>query len=556
MPVITVDKKDFCHLLARDISMNEIEERLPMLGLAWEGTEGDEFSVEISPNRPDMLSVEGLARVFSSFMNIQTGLKKYKAEKSEYMIKVHSSTRQVRPFIVCAVVTGMTFNDDSIKSLMQIQEKLHITHARKRRKAAIGVHDLDKIKFPLFYTVKDPSFKFIPLGETKEMTLDNILKHTSKGKDYGWILKRKEKYPMLMDADEKVMAMPPIINSIHTMIDENTKNLFIDVTGTDEKTINEILNIVVTSLADRKGRIHLIRIKYLERTIETPNLENEIMNLNPTYVNSLLGLNLANHEMIKCLQKMGFDADETGKGDLQVVIPCYRTDIMHAMDLVEDIAIAFGYENFEPEIPNVSTIGEEDPIESFSTKLRTLLVGYGLQEVVTFILTNKNNSYKKMKMEEKDVIETTNPKTEEYSILRTWMLPSLMEVLWRNKHRVYPQNIFEVGDVLKFDPRTDSGTSNIKKLCIVLCYSKANFSKMKSIVESILNNFGVKGYKIEEASLPFFIKGRAGRVVIGGKTLGGFGEIHPEVLNSWELGMPVASCELDVNLLFKSINEK
>jgi len=553
MPVITMDINDFCELIGKDISMKEIEERLPMLGVSWEGKEKDEFSVEVTPNRPDMLSVEGLARAFSSFMDVKTGLKTYKAEKSEYMVKVHSSTKPIRPYIVCAAVTGMTFTDESIKSLMQIQEKLHMTHARKRRKAAIGVHDLDKVKFPLLYTVKDPSFKFTPLGETKEMTLDNILRHTPKGKDYGWILKRKEKYPILMDAEEKVMAMPPIINSIHTMVDENTKNLFIDVTGSDEKTINEILNIVVTSLAERRGKIHLIRIKYPDRMIETPKLETNMMNLDPTYVNSLLGLKLTNYEIIEYLQKMGFDAVEVGKGNIQVIIPCYRTDIMHAMDLVEDIAIAYGYERFEPEIPEISTIGKENPLEVFSTRLRTLLVGYGLQEVVTFMLTNQENSYKKMKVKEEDVIETVKPKTEEYSIVRSWLLPSLMDVLWRNRHREYPQNIFEVGNVIKSSPLSETGAETKRKLAIVLCHSKANFSEMKSSVESILNNLNIKGYKIEESSFPCYISGRVAKIVVGGKPLGRFGEIHPEVVSNWELEMPVAAAEMNVDLLFELV---
>jgi len=553
MPVITVDIKDFCELIGKDVSMKEIEERLPMLGVSWEGKENDEFSVEVTPNRPDMLSVEGLARAFSSFMDVKTGLRTYKSEKSEYMVKVHSSTKPIRPFIVCAAVTGMTFTDESIKSLMQIQEKLHITHARNRRKAAIGVHDLDKVKFPLLYTVKDPSFKFTPLGETKEMTLDNILRHTPKGKDYGWILKRKEKYPILMDAEEKVMAMPPIINSIHTMVDENTKNLFIDVTGSDEKTINEILNIVVTSLAERKGKIHLIRIKYPDRMIETPKFETNMMNLDPTYVNGLLGLKLTNYEMIEYLQKMGFDAVEVGKGNIQVIIPCYRTDIMHAMDLVEDIAIAYGYERFEPEIPEISTIGEENPLEVFSTRLRTLLVGYGLQEVVTFMLTNQENSYKKMKVKEENVIETVKPKTEEYSIVRSWLLPSLMDVLWRNRHREYPQNIFEIGNVIKLSPLSETGAETKRKLAIILSHSKANFSEMKSFVESILSNLGIKGYKIEESSFPCYISGRVAKIVVSGKPLGRFGEIHPEVVSNWELEMPVAAVEMNVDLLFELV---
>jgi phenylalanyl-tRNA synthetase beta chain len=554
MPVITVDINDFCKLVGKDIPMKEIEEKLPMLGVGWEGIEKNEFSVEVNPNRPDMLSVEGLARAFSSFMDIKTGLRTYKAEKSIYMVKVDSATKPIRPYIVSAIVTGVEMTDEFIKSLMQIQEKLHITHCRKRRKAAIGIHDLDKVKFPVVYTAKDPSYKFIPLGEEKEMTLDNILRHTSKGKDYGWVLKGMDKYPILIDADNKVMAMPPIINSIHTMVEEKTKNLFIDITGTDDKTINEVLNVVVTSLAERGGKIQLVKVKYPDREIQTPKLDTKAMSLEPNYVNKLLGLKLTNSEMIKYLQRMGFDAVEVGK-NLQVIIPCYRTDIMHAIDLVEDIAIAYGYDRFVPEIPNISTIGEENPLEAFSTKLRTLLVGYGLQEVITFMLTNKENLYKKMLMEEKDVIETANPKTEEYSIVRNWLLPSLMEVLWRNRHREYPQNIFEVGDVIELNPSSDTGSKTMRRLGIVLCHSKANFSEMKSVVENILKNLEIKNYKMEESTLPCFIPGRAAKIVINEKNLGRFGEINPEVISNWELEMPAAACELCVDLLFDSINK-
>ena len=555
MPVITVDRKDFCRLIGKDISMNEIEEKIPMLGAGWEGNDKEEFSVEINPNRPDMLSVEGLARAFSSFIGIRSGIKTYKAEKSIYMVNVDSVTKPIRPYIVCAAITGMTFTDESIKSLMDIQEKLHITHARKRRKAAIGVHDLDKIKFPLLYTAKDPSFKFIPLGEEKEMTLDNILKHTEKGKDYSWVLKGKEKYPLLMDSENKVMAMPPIINSIHTKVEENTKNLFIDVTGTDEKTINEILNIVVTSLAERKGKIHSVKIKYVDRVIETAKLETNMMKLEPNYVNKLLGLKLSNNEIIELLRKMGFDGNEMGKENINVIIPCYRTDIMHQMDLVEDISIAYGYDKFEPEIPNISTIGEENPFESFNNRLRNLLVGYGLQEVMTFMLTNKNNSYKKMGMEERNVIETVNSKTEEYNIVRSWLLPSLMEVLWRNRNREYPQNLFEIGDVIEIDKKSDTGARTRRGLGIVLCHSKTGFSEMKSIVESILNNLGIKKYKIEESKIPCFTKGRAAKVVVEGNDLGRFGEIHPEVITNWELEMPVSACEICVDFLFDLISK-
>jgi len=555
VPVITVNKDDFCNLLGKDMSMEDIENRLPMIGVSWEGIEGNEFSVEVNPNRPDMLSVEGLARAFSSFMNIKTGLREYKTEKSIYLVSVDSSTKDVRPFIVCAVVTDLTLTDELIKSLMQIQEKLHLTHCRKRCKAAIGIHDLDKIKFPANYTTKEKSFKFIPLGEKEEMTLDEILGKTSKGKDYGYVIKDRERYPILIDSDDKVMAMPPIINSIHTMIDENTKNLFIDVTGTDEKTINEVLNIVVTALADRDGMINAVKVKYPSGIIETPNLKKMMMNLEVAYVNKLLGLNLSIYEMIEYLQKMGLDAIEVNK-NLQVLIPCYRTDIMHAMDLVEEIAIGYGYDRFEPKIPNISTIGEENELESFTKKLRSFLVGYGLQEVITFMLTNKENSYKKMLMKEKDLIKMANPKTEDYSIIRSWLLPSLIEILWKNRHREYPQNIFELGDVIELDDSTDTGAKTKRRLSIVLSHSKASFSEIKSVVENILSNLKIKDYRIEESELPCFIPGRAGKIVIGDKTLGRFGEIHPQVLTNWGLEMPTAACEVCVDLLFDLINKK
>lgn len=551
MPVITVNRRDFCNLLGRELSMKEIEERLPMLGVGWEGKKGDNFDVEVFPNRPDMLSVEGLARAFSSFINIKTGLRKYKTEESEYFVKIDEKVKDVRPFFVCCAIKNVKFSDDFIKSIIQMQEKLHVTHCRKRKKVAIGLHDLDKIYFPVIYTTEKPDFKFQPLEQTKEMTLEEILKELPKGKDYAWILEGMKEYPILIDSRGKVLSMPPIINSEYTKIDENTKNIFVDITATEEKAANEVLNIIATTFADRGGQIFKVKVKYPTNLIYTPDLNPKIMNLDSAYVNKTLGLKLTNYEIIKYLQRMGFDAAEIKKDNLEVVIPCYRTDIMHAIDLVEDVAIAYGYENFEPVIPNISTIGEEDALEVFATRLRFLMVGYELQEVVTFILTNKDNLFTKMNVEEEAVAETANPKTQEYNVLRNWLLPSLMEVLARNKHNEYPQNLFEVGDVIELDERDDTGAKTIKKLGIVLCHSKANFSEIKSIVESLFRNLGIEKYEVKESEHPSFIIGRGAKIVIKGRDIAEFGEIHPLVLKKWELEMPVAACEVNVDWLFE-----
>jgi len=555
MAVITVDRSDFCRLVGREFTIKEIEENIPMMGTAWEGSEGDEFTVEVFPNRPDMLSVEGLARAFSSYMGVKTGLRKYKLEGSEEMVIIENKVARVRPYFVSCVIKNVEFTDDFIKSIMQIQEKLHITHCRKRKKVAIGLHDYDKIAFPVIYTTKPKDFRFIPLEETKEMTLQEILEKLPKGRDYAWVLEGMEEYPLLHDGREKVLSMPPIINSEDTKVEETTKNIFVDITATDEKAASEVLNIIVTTFADRGASIHKIKIKYSDKMIYTPNLSSKIMIISPNYVNKVLGVKLTNQEIIQYLNRMGHDAQEIGKDKLEVVYSCYRTDIMHPVDIIEDVAIAYGYHKFEPEIPNISTIGQENEKEIFCTRLRSLLVGYRLQECVTFILSNKNNLFQKMNMKVRPIAETINAKTSEYDVVRNWLLPNLIEVLSKNKHNEYPQNLFEVGEVVVLDDN-EVGNKTMKRLAIALCHSKANFSEMKSLVESILANVGVTDYEIQQSNCPCYIPGRAAKFVVNGESLVRFGEIDPKVLENWSLETPVAGGEICVDLLLDIINGK
>jgi phenylalanyl-tRNA synthetase beta chain len=549
MPTIKVDRRDFCSLVGKNISMEELAERLPMLGVAWEGSEGDEFEVEVFPNRPDMLSVEGLARAFSSFLGINVGLRKYHAEQSEYMAVVDESVLAIRPVFVACVIKDVEFSDEFIKSIIQMQEKLMLTHGRKRKKVAIGFHDLDKIKFPITYTTVDENFAFIPLEQDKPMTIKEILSELPKGKEYGWIL-QGDRYPIIIDAVGKVLSFPPIINSEYTKLETKTRNVFVDITALDEKAAMEVLNIIATTFADRGGKIFKVKIKYPSKVIYTPDLSTRSIQVEVSYINKILGLSLSTEEVKKYLRMMGFDCVELKKGLLEVYIPCYRTDIMHAFDIVEDVAIAFGYENFNEEMPNIATIGEEEPLEVFANKLRSLLVGYNLQEVLTFILTNKTNLFEKMNTKEEEIAEIANSKTSEFNVVRNWLLPSLMDVLARNKHNDYPQNIFEVGDVVVLADN-DIGAETVKKLCIALCHSKASFSEIKSLVESLLSNLGIENYSIEEAEHGSFIAGRAAKVVIKGREIAIFGEVHPIVLENWNLEMPVAACEMNVNWLFE-----
>ncbi|MBS7631379.1 phenylalanine--tRNA ligase subunit beta [Candidatus Bathyarchaeota archaeon] len=548
MPVIEVKLSDFLKLLGKDLSIEELSETMPMMGVSWEGSSEDSFSIEVFPNRPDMLSVEGLARSYASFMGFNTGLRNYKVLESDYTSIVAEEVRDVRPYFCSAVIKNIEFDDSLIRSIIQMQEKLHVTHGRKRRKVSIGLHDLKPIKFPVIYTTKPPEFKFRPLGERSEMTLSQILSDLPKGVEYAWILEGMARYPILMDSKGMVLSMPPIINSEHTRIDEATDSIFIDVTSTDWKAMNEVLNIIVTTFADRGAGIYQVSNKYPDKVVASPNLKPREMNLALDYVNDLLGVNLTHEQVSAYLERMGYGVQF--EEALKVLIPSYRTDIMHQMDLVEDIAIAYGYDKFVPEIPPIASPAGEDPLEIFCRSLRNLLVGYGFLETVTFMMTNRVKLFKKMCLPEEPVAEAENSKNEEYNIVRNRLIPSLLEVLSLNKHHPYPQNIFEVAEVLILDPEEDTGAKTAKRLAVALCHAKSNFSEIKSVTISIIDNLGIRNINIEPSDITCFIEGRGMNVKVEGHLIGYAGELKPEVLENWEIEMPTTALELDADALY------
>jgi len=553
VPVIEVNLSDFNELLGRDVTIEELRDRLPMMGTSWEGETEEGFHLEVFPNRPDLLSIEGLARAYASFTGARTGLKRYPVGEAGYKVNVERKVEAVRPYFVTAVVRNVDFDDPLIRSIIQMQEKLHVTHGRRRRKVAIGLHNLEPVEFPVTYTTKPPGFKFRPLGERFEKDLTQILTEMHTGQEYSWIVDGFEEYPMILDSKGMVLSMPPIINGEYTRIDEATTDLFIDVTGTDLKAITEVLNIIVTTFADRGADIYAVENRYPDgTTLRTPDLSPGVMELKNDYVNKTLGMCFAPEETAAHLTRMGHDAapGET----LKVMVPCYRTDIMHPMDLVEDVAIAYGYDEFIPEIPDIATEAGEDPLEVFSRGLRNFLVGYGFQEVLTFMMSNREKLFERMSLPDGPLAETENPKMEGYTALRNSLLPGLMEVLSTNKHHPYPQNIYEVDDVILIDPETDTGARASRRLAVALCHARANFSEAKAVATNIMDNLALK-FQIAPGGPPCFIEGRCFSVRIGDRMIGWAGEIRPEVLESWSVELPVATLEMDVDGLYRALKE-
>ncbi len=542
MPTITLDKKDVMKLVGKEIPDDKLKHRISMLGTDLEKVDDSEIVVEVFPNRPDLLSEEGFARALSSFIDVKTGLRKYDVRKSLFKVKVEKSVENVRPYIRCAILKNVNLTDEAIKSLMQLQEKLHLTHGKKRKKVAIGVHDFDAIKFPLVYkAVKPDSISFIPLDMTTKMNLAEILVKHPKGKDYAFVLEGLSKYPVIIDAKNDVVSFPPIINGVVTQVKENTKNLFIDVTGLDVNAVTQALNILVVSLADRGAEIYSLGVG----GVVSPDLNPRNMKVDLGYVNKLLGLNLNEKKFVELLEKMGLGYDK------EVLIPAYRGDIIHPVDVVEAAAIAYGYENFEPEIPNLATIAEEDSFEKFKTKIANILIGLGMIETNTYHITNKENLNKKMNIE-LGCVELSNALTKDYNVLRSWMIPSLMDVLKNNKNREFPQKIFEMGICFKENKEKETGVEEFTRLAVLISHTKANFTEIKQMLDYLFKMLGLE-YKTEDTEHTSFIKGRVGRVVVNDKKLAYIGEISPQVITNWELEMPVAALELNLTKLFELI---
>nr|MBA4405071.1 phenylalanine--tRNA ligase subunit beta [Nanoarchaeum sp.] len=532
MPTITLDKEDLLKTIGKKIPDEVLKDRIPMIGTALEHIDDDELVVEVFPDRPDMLAAAGFGRALSAFMGIRPGLRKYEVKKSDFKVKVDSKVNSVRPYVVCAVAKNAVFNEVTIQYLMQVQEKIHTTFGRNRKKLSIGVYDLDKIKFPLVYTTKPKDFKFVPLEFDKEMKLSEILEDHPKGVDYAHLLKGFKEYPIWLDANNKVLSMPPIINSENTKVSLNTKNLFVDVTGLDLNACEQALNILITAMADRGFEIHSVDVAGKSY----PNLGPKKMKVSLDYVNKILGLKLKETDLKPLLAKMGHDYVNG-----EVIIPCYRADILSEIDIVEDVAVAYGYENFKYEICDFASIGKEDELEVFKNKLANLMVGFGLLETNTYNLAKRIDQTKNMRLT-LNLVEIENALNEEYNVLRYWMLPSLLDVFKNNKHYENPQKIFEIGTV--FNPEERS------KLGMLITHSNVTYTEARQVLDALILSLGLE-VTIKSGEHESFIPGRVGKIIVKGKEIGFIGEIHPEVLSNFELETPVVGFELDVNELFK-----
>ncbi len=524
----------------------ELSEILFRLKCESEESEGY-LEVEVNADRPDMFMGEGLARAVKGILGVEVGWRKPKVVDSGFKLIVEDVP--TRPYIVAAVVYDVNIDSSYyLEELIQFQEKLHEGLGRRRRKAAIGLHDADKMPGrTLRYAMAPIDVMFKPLGYTKPVKAREVLERDEKGVEYGWISRSGDLHPFIF-SDNEIITMPPVLNSDITKLEVGTRSIFIDVTSTDLQVAEATLNIVVSNLVERPGAYVGIVDVIAPWGGPYPRLEPMIVRLRSMDVNRVLGSSLSDVEVEELLKRMGYNVRIEGE-ILEIEVPPYRVDVEGVVDIAEDIAIAVGYERLNPTLWQPGMRGEYHGLTRLSRSIRLILVGLGFTEVMRLSLTSPQ-LLETLGLRG-EALEVLNPVQVEYSVLRPAIVASLLDLLTGNKHSPKPVKVFEIGPIVA---RVEGGVVEDERLGLAVMDDEVSYEDIQAPVYYMLRALGVN-FTVRPATTPYTINGRTGEVVIGGVKLGILGEVKPEVLEKLKLEYPVAVAEISLGKLLESLKE-
>ena len=543
MPVIELNLNRIKKLISGNVTKKKIVDTLPFLGLDIESQDNDKIRIEYSPNRPDYSTDFGIALGLEGLLGTKKGLQKINVKKyGKFEIKVDPSVSKIRPFVTGIIARNGIIDDETIKQLMNMQEDLHFGIGRKRKKSSIGLHDLDKISFPLNYTTSTREHSFAPLNSESENTIEQILSETEVGKNYGWVLGDSKNVPIIIDSEGKTISFPPIINAASTTITTKTKNLLVEVTSLDKDAAEDMLSVVVSILQMAGFVITQLTISGAKNS--TPKLNSKVIQYDTRLTEQILGLNLSPSVIISSLKKCRLDAVQKGK-KIQCTIPRHRFDIFGPMDIVEEIALGYGIENLAPKLSPSQTLGEKSFVTKKLESVSKIVVGFGFTEALNSSLTSKKILFDFTNRDSSQIISVMDSKSQEHTILRDSILPGLIENLSRNIHESYPQKLFETGTVFsKANP-----IHEIINLAGVIAYKESNYSEMKAIVQSILKT----GFKIDSKTktpkdnVSMFSDGRHSNIFVGEELVGNIGEISSDVLDNFKIRTSVVGFEIKLS---------
>ncbi len=542
MPVATFQASDLQRLLGRKVPVAKLVEEMPLIGGEVEKVEGEAITMEYFPNRPDLLTAEGTGRALRAFLGIAPGLPEHKVAKARTELRVDASVAEVRPHAALCIVRGVPFDAALVQSVIDAQEKLTFSMGRRRKRIAIGIHDASGVKGPFAYTCVGPADKpFVPLGETRRMTPAQIVAEHPKGKEYGSLLP-SGRFPVFLDGSGEVLSLPPVINAQRTAVTTATRDVLLDVTGTDARAVRQTIALLAAGFADRGGAIEAVAVHDASGTWTCPDLKPTEATLHADDVKRLLGIDLDGEAIAQALQRMGHGAEAFGNKIL-VRSPAWRFDLLHPVDLLEDVAIGHGYDKVPPALPAAMTFGGRLASQDLEERVRLLLMGHGWNEAKTLTLSDDRAQWTAWGVPAGKAVRLLNPVLEEQTLLRQWLVPSLLQVLAANRHRSLPQRLFEVGAVVV--PEGKSWPNRLH-LGVVEADAKADFSAVKGLAESIVRDLRLP-VELAPGNRPGFTPGRQGVLRHGGREVGFFGELHPDTILQFGLSVPVVALELDLS---------
>lgn len=556
MPTIDIKKHDLDKLIGRKLALDVLEKHLMLAKaeLKEHNADTDDLKVELSDsNRPDLWSAEGIARQIRIALSGKPETHPFfkPGRKATREIRVAKGLKAVRPCIAACTASGVRMNDDVLAQMIQSQDKLSEIFGRKRATVSIGIYELDRIVFPVDYRLAKPSaISFTPLGMEEKLTLAGILDRHPKGIAYGNIVRSYPEYPVLIDSMGRVLSFPPIINSRDIgEVKPQTKNVLLEVTGTDMRMTSLTLNILAANFYDRGADIEPVKVIYPYSTemgtrVTFPHDTSGRVTVPLSRFSEGLGEDVTLTDVKKNLSAYGHKV-MSGRGGVTVVSPPYRDDIMHPVDLVEDYAISRGYDSFAPVMPQQSTVGALSRLEMLSDIVRGHMVGAGFQEIMSNILCSREDLEDALAPGE-DPVEVDNPMSLAYSVLRNRIVPSLLRVEAASSKAFYPHRIFEVGEAAVFDANDNMGSRTVLNLAALISHQAANFSEAHSYLEILLYYLGLE-YRLEPSDHPLFMRGRCGKIVAGGNDLGFIGEVRPEVLERRQITTPCAAFEINLD---------
>ena len=540
---------------------------LPAMGCPVEGNDKEVVEIEVFPDRPDLLSHESMARAARSFADGQIIDPSMEIEFSGLEMKVDSSLQDVRPVVLAAVVRGVDLGDDGdgvesfIQSLMDHQEKLHLTLGRKRGLASIGVHDLQAVKGPFRVITVPETYSFVPLMMEDSMSIKQILQEHPKGVEYAHLMDRLDSYPVILDGNDDILSFPPIINGNHTTVSHSTRDFLIDVTGWDMRSCEACLMLVCLSLHERGGKVESVKVtSHSGEEMHTPRGDPIMHRVPERLISKILGLELSQEEIRVALHRMGGALIESrtvtdgsnkpekwadcviGEKEHIIVMPRWRSDIMHPIDIVEDIAIGFGYHNLPERLSEVHLDAVPLSSSHLERRIRASLRSLGIQETQGLTLSNERDQFSRVGWKpEGGVAKISNPISVDHTILRQNILPSLLVLLSSNRHHELPQKVYELSDVVR-------DSSNHPRVAWACAEVGGGFAGAKGVAQALLRDLGTK---IDEVTLERtdggpWIPGRGARVTYEGREIGSFGEVSPKVLNEFGLKSPINAGEFDV----------